>query len=49
MCFSLKKINDKYPDDEYLLSKKSDNGKYIDNNLFETINKFIYDYKHTEE
>ena len=45
----LKKINDKYPDDEYLLSKKSDNGKYIDNNLFETINKFIYDYKHTEE
>lgn len=45
----LKKINDKYPDDEYLLSKKSDNGKYIDNILFEKINKFVYDYKHAEK
>ena len=45
----LKKINEKYPDDEYLLSKKFDNSKYIDNNLFEKINKFIYDYKHSEE
>lgn len=45
----LKKINDKYPTDEYLLSKKSDKGKYIDNNLFETINKFIYDYKHADK
>lgn len=45
----LKKINEKYPDDEYLLSKKSGNGNYVDNNLFEIINKFIYDYKHAEE
>lgn len=45
----LKKINEKYPDDEYLLSKKFDNGKYIDNKLFETINKFVYDYKHSEK
>lgn len=45
----LKKINDKYPSDEYLLSKKFDDSKYIDNNLFETINKFIYDYKHAEK
>ena len=45
----LKKINDKYPSDEYLLSKKFDDGMYIDNNLFETINKFIYDYKHAEK
>ena len=45
----LKKINDKYPSDDYLLSKKFDNGRYIDNNLFETINKFIYDYKHAEK
>ena len=45
----LKKIKDKYPDDEYLLKKKFDYGKYFDNNLFETINKFIYDYKHAED
>lgn len=45
----LKKINEKYPDDEYLLSKKFDNNKYIDNTLFEKINKFIYEYKHSEE
>lgn len=45
----LKKIKDKYPDDKYLLKKKFDKGKYIDNNLFETINKFIYDYKHVEK
>lgn len=45
----LKKIKDKYPNDEYLLSKKFDTGKYIDNNLFEIINRFIYDYKHLEE
>ena len=45
----LKKINDKYPNDEYLLSKKYDNGEYIDNKLFELINKFIYDYKHAKK
>ena len=45
----LKKINDKYPLDEYLMSKKYDYSKYIDNNLFESINKFIYDYKHAEK
>lgn len=44
----LKKIKDEYPDDKYLLSKKSDNGKYVDNNLFETINRFIYEYKHVK-
>lgn len=45
----LKKIKDKYPNDEYLLSKKFSTGKYVDNNLFELINKFIYDYKHAEK
>lgn len=45
----LKKINEEYPKDYYLLSKKSDGGRYIDNNLFNKINKFIYDYKHSEE
>ena len=35
--------------DYYLLSKKSDGGRYIDNQLFNKINKFIYDYKHSEE
>lgn len=45
----LKKIKDKYPNDSYLLSKKFNKGKYIDNNLYETINQFIYDYKHAEK
>ena len=45
----LKKINEEYPNDYYLLSKKSDGGRYIDNQLFNKINKFIYDYKHSEE